>query len=234
MTSSSTASSLIAPDAHGVTVEEAHQELPLSRERASSRWEAVKRAREERGLEYRPDRRVGPLRLWVEDHEIAEAVVVDVEALHGVRGAHIREEGGDLLQLLRARVEAQHQPERPVEASREKTAAGQKAAAGDEAVEVHACSDLRVVEHRLARRRAAAGVAEDADRGVRLGLGDEIAQRAEHHADVEQAGVERGGVAREVARDRVPSGWSTTKVSWGWSNATTAYPREASSITRPV
>ena len=85
-----------------VPVEEAHQESALLGERESPGSQAVERAREEYALKGTAERRVGSLCLWVEDDEIAEAVVVYVERPHGVRGTHVRQEGLDVTQLLGA------------------------------------------------------------------------------------------------------------------------------------
>src|SRR3954471_5292849 len=130
-----------------VPVEEAHQESPLLRERASASSKAVERAREEDCLKGGPERRIGSLCLWVEEPEVAEAVVMYVERQHGVRGPHVREEGLDVTQLLGARIEAEHESEWPVQARGDQLG-------GDEAVEVHTGLDLRVPAERDGRRGA--------------------------------------------------------------------------------
>ena len=91
------------PACFRVAVEELHQEPPSLREGAMAGSKAVERAREEHGLKGGPERRLGSLCLWVEDHEVAEAVVVYVERPHPVRGPHVRQEGLDVTQLLGAR-----------------------------------------------------------------------------------------------------------------------------------
>ena len=63
-------------------------------------------------------------------------------------------------------------------------------------------------EHRFASCRAAVEVAEDPDRSVVTDLGDEIAERSKHRTDVEQPGIEHGGIISEIARYQGPVGLS--------------------------
>src|SRR4051812_33491136 len=84
-----------------VLVEEAHQEAALLHQGVSPGSKGVERPRGEHALKRRSELRVGSLRLRVEDHEVAEAVMVYVERPYRVRSAHLREEGLDLLHLVR-------------------------------------------------------------------------------------------------------------------------------------
>ena len=59
-----------------------------------------------------------------------------------------------------------------------------------------------VLEHRLPSSGAAVRMAEDSDWRVPPRLGDEISERAEHHAHVEKPGLERRLVVDKVALDQ--------------------------------
>lgn len=121
-------------------------------------------------------------------------------------GAHVREEGLELLLGVGRLIGGQHEPERPVEALGQKSPAGRECAARYGAVEVHAGAQLPVHEHRLARQPAAVRVPQDPDRGPPSHRRDELPERLEHQPDVEQPSLERGLLVGKVARERAAVG----------------------------